>query len=992
MPLRTVRLPGSIYLVPARNLDTGWRRKRQDHPHLPADLQHIRGELQAMQTEGGVPATVEAPQGAGKDQSLLIYGHNFVLRLFPSTRGDGYIIASVDPLRLADHQRLAAGYLQLRPARWECLFELSRIPPGSRACWRQILSAWSDCARESAVRPPTDLTAKQAAFLDTLDRLIKADEKISTEATRSARPYPYRDVKPTTEQRRAAYAVYEFQVIGQAPEQGTLVQVRGEPEQRGQVTRIYEGSVTIRFDQPVSWDRIPRQGQLEQTPSTVVYRKQQEAVALLRSGQARNPSLLSVMADFRTAPVRPAADKPTEVLDDDQLTAFRKGVGVEDMLMVLGPPGTGKTRVISQVAQACALGVPGIRDPGRVLVTSHTHRAVDNVLARLPRDLLRIRVGHDGKVTAEGRPYLLESQASELKARILNDPARALSAYEDVSVAQGWARELADRTGELAMAVGAEERARSGFEAARRAAGGAAYDRVDALTTEYGRREQSLARLARRGELLARRASRARDRSGWPLVGFVFGLLVRRWDRRRASAQQDAARLSADQERTRSELAAAGQELDAVTRDQPAVRAARAALTEAARHRTELRTAAFAAAQACGDIVRRVDTPPPLAADGGLDAAERELPGFQAWLAQRLPVLEARAKLLAEWHGEVSGATDQLYPELIRYADVVAATCIGAASRPELSDVEFDLAIVDEAGQIGVANVLVPLVRARRGMLVGDHQQLPPYLDAAMQAWGAGIGDPVIRDLLAKSALELLVDRLDPASVVRLTWQRRMPSTIADFVSAAFYGGTLHTDVRREHRDPIFSRAMAFVDTASLCAVERYEKSGVDHERWDQPGYINLAEASLLTELAAFYQRRGADWAVIVPYVAQVEKITGALTPLIGDAELTRLNVGTVDSFQGGERDVILYGFTRSNPDGRVGFLDELRRANVAFTRARHLLVLVGDLDTLTMARDRRFRDLARSLRGYLAERGDIRQYREVCDRLEQLRNPAGTT
>ena len=136
MPVRTVRLPGSIYLVPARNLDGGWRRKRRDHPYLPADLRHIRNDLQAMQAEGGVPAMVEAPQGLGKDQRmLLLYGRNFVLRLFPSQRRDGYIIASVDPMRLTDHQRLAAGYLRLCPARWECVFEFRRIPAGSRACW-----------------------------------------------------------------------------------------------------------------------------------------------------------------------------------------------------------------------------------------------------------------------------------------------------------------------------------------------------------------------------------------------------------------------------------------------------------------------------------------------------------------------------------------------------------------------------------------------------------------------------------------------------------------------------------------------------------------------------------------------------------------------------------------------------------------------------------------------------------------------------------------
>jgi hypothetical protein len=983
MSQRTVSLPGPIYLVPGRDLGPSWDRRRRDHPHLPANLRQVQADLSAMQAEGGVPATIEASLERGRDQSLLIYGHTYVLRLFLlKRRRDGYTIASINPLLLAHHHRLAQGCLLLRPAGWVPAFELRLIPSGASGHWPLILSAWEDCVRGLAV-PSPGLTSGQAAFLDTLGRVIDADEKINREAA-SARAFAYREVKPTAEQRRAAYPVYEFQIVGQGPELETFVQVRGEPEQRGQVTRVTVGAVTVRFDQPVGWDRIPRQGQLEEAFNGVVYRKQREAVDLLRTKRARSPHLLTVLTDYHTTAIRPMADKPTEDLDEDQLTAFRKAIGVEDMLLILGPPGTGKTRTISQIAQACALGA-ATRDAGRVLVTSHTNRAVDNVLARLPGGLLPIRVGNDGKVTKEGQPYLLESQATDLKGRILNETARALSAYEDLDAAPGWTAELADQLGQLNAAVGEEVQARSGLDAARRAVGGPAQARLDTLTAEHAGREQVLGRLARRGDVLARRVAWARARTGWPLIGSGFGLLERRWLRRLATTEQAASQLRADQERTHSEMTEAERELDAATCDQPTVRAARAQVDQTARRRKAARTEALAAARACHDIIRRVDTPPPLTADGEQNAAEHDLAAFHTWLTRRLPVLTARATLLTEWRRDASGETDQLYPELIRYAGVVAATCIGAASRPELSDVVFDLAIVDEAGQIGVANVLVPLVRARRAVLVGDHQQLPPYLDSEVEAWGAGIGDPVITDLLAKSALELLVDQFDSASVVMLTTQRRMPAAIAEFISAAFYQQKLRTGVTREHRDPLFSRPMAFVDTARLPEAQRYEKSATEREQWGQRGYINPAEADLLTELAAAHHRRGSEWAVIVPYKAQVARITTALIRLVGDAALIGLNVGTVDSFQGGERDVILYGFTRSNPGGNVGFLDELRRANVAFTRARRQLVLVGDMHTLTQARDKRFRDLACSLRAYLAEHGDIRQYRDVREQMARL-------
>jgi superfamily I DNA and/or RNA helicase len=101
-----------------------------------------------------------------------------------------------------------------------------------------------------------------------------------------------------------------------------------------------------------------------------------------------------------------------------------------------------------------------------------------------------------------------------------------------------------------------------------------------------------------------------------------------------------------------------------------------------------------------------------------------------------------------QWVAEASGDSAQLHPELIRYADVLAATCIGAGSRKELADLDIELAIVDEAGQVGVADVLIPLSRARRAVLVGDHMQLPPFLDSDLQAWGDLLGDPAVQDVL----------------------------------------------------------------------------------------------------------------------------------------------------------------------------------------------------------------------------------------------------
>lgn len=958
--MKDVELHGPLVLFPAKNLDAKLRSAARDHPGVPTGAAQLLCDLRER-PDRAVPATIDEPFEAGGDQSLLLYGQAYVARLFATPRGDAYRIVSVNPLRMRDHQRLVDGCLLLRPVHWSLANEPGKVPPGSNAHWRTIATAWAKLRQDRAAQRGVPLLdEKQSAYLDTLDRLIDADERISADGSR--RLYPYREVVPTGEQRFGPRPIYEFLLAGgQVPQEQTFVRVCAGDDLKGQVTRVTGERITVRFHRPVEWEHISGQGDLEETPNRTVYAKQREAVTLLRDGQARNTRLLPVIVDHRVQAI-PASDAgPIEDLDEDQLTAFRKALEVPDMLLVLGPPGTGKTRTISEIAGACG------RRGERVLITSHTHRAVDNVLSRLPRDLVAVRVGAEESVTDEGRAYLLERQASDLVQRVDVAISRALPAYENLPHAARWAGELDRRVATLTAVEGAAAQADAALRAARTVAGGSRQARVDELTGELNGCHRELARSRELIERLAGRRDRMAARSGRPLVGWLFGVLQRRHARRVAAEEQRAHDVADVAERLRGEITEAERELDARTRDDPAVLAARATVEENSRRHERCQAEVREAAQAAIAAVR------PLVP--ALDASD--IPGLRSRLAEWLPLLATRARLLAEWREEALADTDQLAPELIRYADVVAATCIGAASRPELAGVDVDIAVVDEAGQIAMTNAIVPLVRAKRAVLVGDHMQLPPFLDSEVEAWGARVADPLLRDLLAKSALELLVDRVPESNVVMLTRQRRMPATISDFISTTFYAGRLRTAVDRTHNDPIFRRPMALIDTGGLPLATRRERpSGRD--RWDQPGCVNPAEAVMLAELAAFYHRRDADWAIIVPYRAQLTEIKRQVRLLLGADSKIDLNIGTVDAFQGGERDVLLYGFTRSNTSGNVGFLNELRRANVAFTRARYQLVMVGDLSTLLNARDSGFRGLAGSLHDHLERHGEIRAYDEI--------------
>lgn len=969
--MRVVRLIGSINIVVSAENEAHLHRKRVDHPALPQSSAQILRELN--ERGDGVPVVFDHP-GRDGDRSMLVHGPTWVMRLYPTKlfRGTrrGYTIASIDPLRLRDHHRLAEGYLSVRPVSWVQVSTVRELGQHTDAQYERLLGEWQASPRERAVPRPesTRLPPTHTAFLDTVDQVIDANKRITTSATRAERPFPYRAVKPVGERRHGTHSVYEFVLTaGRPPEEDAFVQIRGEQEQRGQVTRAAPGAMTVRFDQPVDWDRIAKVGELELTPSMVVFRKQLEAVTRLRDGESRNPATLDVLVDHRTHQPVPAPDRPTIDLDPSQVRAFSSALGVPDLMVILGPPGTGKTRVISQIANAAAVGAPH-RPAERVLITSHTNRAVDNVLRRLPAHLVVVRVGSEGSVTDEGRPYLLETQARELRTRILDTVDAALGNLEDLEVAGQWARELDDRTATLGAAIAGLSRARQGLDGVRRAVGGPAQVALDRLATACRRRVLRLARVNRSLHRTAGRAVKSGVFSGF-------------WRRRHARLSARAQQLYAEQNAATVALAAAERHLEEVTRDVPVVREAGAQVVAATVYLDRIRNDALTAAHCARAAVGNQQAPPSVRDGGTPEETHFDLIALLTWLAHWIPLLGRRARLLADWHAEVSSATGQLHPELVRYADVIAATAIGTASRPELSDMDFGLVIVDEAGQIGTADVLVPLVRARRAVLVGDHQQLPPYLDSEVEVWGKGIDDPAVRRLLSHSALELLVNGLPPANVVQLTEQRRMPLVIARFISDTFYQGRLETAVARDHTDQLFTSAFAFVDTARLPDGTRCEQQARGEDRGLR-GYHNPAEARLLVKLAAHYDQLGQEWAVIVPYRAQIKEITNALVKLIGQADKVRLNVGSVDSFQGGERDVILYGFTRSNPAGNVGFLKELRRANVAFTRAKRQLVLVGDLGTLTTAQDQPFRELSCALRDYVARWGDIRQYEEIDAKL----------
>jgi superfamily I DNA and/or RNA helicase len=263
---------------------------------------------------------------------------------------------------------------------------------------------------------------------------------------------------------------------------------------------------------------------------------------------------------------------------------------------------------------------------------------------------------------------------------------------------------------------------------------------------------------------------------------------------------------------------------------------------------------------------------------------------------------------------------DRAQVAVLEKAQVVLATLTGIESRP-LEGRRFALAVVDEATQAVEPATYLALLRADRAVFAGDHLQLPPTVLA-----------PDAQDL-AVSLFERLA-QAHPRAMVTLAEQHRMNERIMRYPSDALYAGKLRAHPAVAHHA---------LDDAPLELIDTAGRGFEDETPEDSDSRLNVGEAGLVADEVRNLLRKVAarDIAVISPYDAQVQK----LRQLLHDVE--DLEIDTVDGFQGREKEAVVVSLVRSNARGELGFVADIRRINVALTRARKKLIVVGDSATI---------------------------------------------
>ncbi|WP_333819140.1 AAA domain-containing protein [Ohtaekwangia sp.] len=276
--------------------------------------------------------------------------------------------------------------------------------------------------------------------------------------------------------------------------------------------------------------------------------------------------------------------------------------------------------------------------------------------------------------------------------------------------------------------------------------------------------------------------------------------------------------------------------------------------------------------------------------------------------------------------------------DLLQNSDVICSTLVGS-SHPTLRGKRFKTVFIDEAGQALEPACWIPILRSERVIFAGDHLQLPPTIKSN-EAARAG---------LARTLFEKGIEK-HPEQSSMLQVQYRMHEAIMKFSSQYFYNDELiaHDSVKhallRPNQSPV-----EFIDTAGAGFAEEQDKETLSRYNKEEADLLMRQVEQLVEEVGAEeWLQQSITLGIITPYRAQVDYLlklaegSSILEPLHG-----LISINTVDAFQGQERDVIAISFVRSNDKGEVGFLGDIRRTNVAMTRARKKLIMIGDSATL---------------------------------------------
>lgn len=710
---------------------------------------------------------------------------------------------------------------------------------------------------------------------------------------------------------------------------GAKICGKSEPEEE----KVY---LDLSFPGLVEYAQFPQTGSLTLTASPKVMKTQMEALERIReeeenrlyfenilgSGEPREHRKddLSELEKELSGRARPMTQK--------QIEAVKKGITAGDACLVMGPPGTGKTTVILEWVKYFTQ-----KKRQRILIASQNNTAVDNVLKRLlgERGFDILRIGNDEKIAPEVAPLQLSEKLRSARERI-GSHCRGKTA-EWIALYDHWTEvlRLVEAAQELRKEIKTEEQQFAPF-----------VREMERDQREISEETERLYTYRRKILGVGRSLFAIREGRGW--WGLVPERIRSLWLKNRKSVILTASMREKEMQQ-RVNLRIGQYNRYSQTLYEKCFLPHRA-------HRKELDAL-------LEKINENWQTHPlffPLDRDSFSLSDAKRLKVMLSEIEQGLARLEKGIGILQRWEDDIENAQNYALQSLVtENVNVVGATCIGSSNNRRFADIKYDVTIIDEAGQIRIHDCLVPMTRSKKLIMLGDHKQLPPTTDPTLAA--------VLRDngmdvsLYQSSLFERMYEAFPEDNKVMLNTQFRIPKPVADFLSEQFYNGEYETGLKSAPSCLKFLSPcpLVLVDTSDSEDRFQYPRPGDVLDEEESGDVWNPYESRLIARL---YQKLSTgsyaklETKILAGLNKQVINVRDTLTEAFGHPIPGA--VSTVDSFQGQECDVVIYSFTRSvdltqaeEDMLQVGFLADLRRLNVAMSRAKKALIVVGDFSYL---------------------------------------------
>lgn len=802
-----------------------------------------------------------------------------------------------------------------------------------------IASPWSVNGEKVEPEESIDeLDYKERELVDALRSFVDAEYSLEQIAAQQCSPFSA--VSITALSRKTSYRLHYEMVIDESDYErlcelkpSLLVQLSDTYEPTDILFEITDLApvekqpiIHVSIEKQVEHSSIPDKVMLGLAAMPTLKHVREAVIDALAENETKNPWLLQVAAEIYQptsispveVPLPPSKFPPTA----SQVKAINSGAGSHDYTLVLGPPGTGKTTVILQwVKYFAAQGL-------RVLVTSQNNKAVDNVLERLAEEdeFECLRIGNENKISSSLEDITLDNKAAKLQKELFSNADHILLRLSNLY--ESMQQLLAQKDIILAKITQRDE-ARSVYSEIFSDIGNLRNKLLELSSNLIGYDEEQ--------HLLTTKLNEIKQPK-WFMMQFVADWMYKK----------KVSSFNHRLEKNKTKIAAVYQAIELnkkTTEDKEKLR------LSISQQIIELESEVAQWQQELDCVVPQFSLKS--------DTHELNVQSI-AKLESTIGKVEIVQTELAQWFEKLRNERQQvLYKILMERVNVVGATCIGINTKPLFRQLDFDVVIVDESGQIQLHNLMVPLSRAKKAILVGDHKQLPPVVSDEVLDEIEAQGFEDYKDLYRLSWFEHLWNASPGDRKIMLDTQFRCPSIISDFVSEAFYEGKYFAGAGMDKKKPLLSfcpQPMIWLDTCR--AKDKKEQSAMQDGR--AVVLENRCETKLVIEVLERSIKEKPELAtdreigIIVPYANHVKAIQKAIKKEQKRGRLTELTmplnelVASVDSFQGQERDLIIFTFTRSNRNGKVGFLSDWRRLNVAQTRAKKQLVMIGDSQTLT--------------------------------------------